>query len=57
MATKQRQGQPKFSEGDEISLSGTVTIVHDEEYGRRRSPYDCRDMITPPSRMNKSTGR
>ena len=36
MATKQRQGQAKFSAGDEISMSGTVSIVHDEEYGRRR---------------------
>ena len=36
MATKRRQAQPKFSEGDEISMSGMVSIVHDEEYGRRR---------------------
>jgi len=26
----------KFNEGDEISMWGTVSIVHDEEYGRRR---------------------
>ena len=26
----------KFKAGDEIAMSGTVSIVHDEEYGRRR---------------------
>jgi len=34
MATKQRQGQAKFSADDEISMSGTVSIVHDEAHGR-----------------------
>ena len=26
----------KFSRGDEIEMIGTVSLVHDEEYGRRR---------------------
>ena len=26
----------KFTKGDEIAMRGTVTLVHEEEYGRRR---------------------
>ena len=36
MGIKSRQMPPKLSVGDEISMSGTVSIVRDEEYGRRR---------------------
>ena len=25
---------PNFSEGDEIAMTGTVSIVHDEQHGR-----------------------
>src|SRR3954462_850173 len=32
MASKPRQTPQKFSKGDEISMHGTVSIVHDEEY-------------------------
>src|SRR3954454_12353510 len=36
----------KFNKGDEIAIGGTVTMGHDEEYGRRRmtvrlESFDC----------------
>ena len=36
MASKPRQAPPRFAKGDEITMTGTVSIVHEEEYGRRR---------------------
>ena len=37
----------KFSPGDEISMWGTVSIVHDEEHGRRRVTVRLRGYDIP----------
>jgi hypothetical protein len=36
MVGKPRQMLPKFSKGNEISMTGTVRIVHGDEYSRPR---------------------
>ena len=36
MPRKPPSSAPKFSQGDEIALTGTVSIVHDEQYGRQQ---------------------
>jgi hypothetical protein len=37
----------KFSKGDEIAMTGTVTIVHDEAYGRRQVTVRLRGFDYP----------
>ena len=37
----------KFSPGDEISMWGTVSIVHDEEHGRQRVTVRLRGYDSP----------
>ena len=47
MPRKSPSSAPKFSQGDEIALTGTVSIVHDEEYGRRRVTVRLRGYDIP----------